>query len=456
MRLRPLFTKPLAAYHASIFILLIATGAIISLLTNEYIILGSILIVEYVGLLIIMLHVYEKYMKPIKKTTKAVNEFLKGNYRTRIQHTESGNIGELNNKLNELARNLSEFRMQEQMKEEQLSTVIDNTQSGLVLLDGKGYIHLVNRKFLSMFGGESGDYRSFLYYDVLENETIHETVQQTFLYERNIIESFTQVIDVDKRYIEIIGAPIFNERNMLKGAVLLLYDITHLKKLELMRKDFVANVSHELKTPITSITGFAETLLNGAMNDKKTLHSFLTIIYDESYRLQGLIEDLLTLSELEKDNFKLAKTTVHMDKLTGEIIPIIQHRAEQKGINMEMNVQEGITLQGDRERIKQVVINLLTNAINYSPENGEVILTVFDETEYVHVSVSDNGIGIDQAVIPRIFERFYRVDKARSRNTGGTGLGLAIVKHIVEVHDGHISVESEPDNGSTFHVYLPK
>ncbi|SFB24766.1 two-component system, OmpR family, phosphate regulon sensor histidine kinase PhoR [Lentibacillus halodurans] len=454
--MKPLFTKPLLAYHAILLLLVAVTGIALSQLTTEYIILVSILIVEYFILLVIMLHVYDRYMKPVKKASQTVDELVKGNYRTRIHHSAGGSIGELNNKLNVLARNLSEFKIQEQVQEEQLTTVIDNTQSGLVLIDEKGYIHLVNRKFLAMFGGESNDYHGYIYYDVLANETIHETVQQTFLYEKNIIHSFKQFIGVNKKYIEIIGAPIFNERGMLKGAVLLLYDITHLKRLELMRKDFVANVSHELKTPITSIKGFAETLLNGAKNDQESLDRFLTIINDESTRLQGLIEDLLTLSKLEKDEFKLIRTVVDMNLLIGEILPVIDQRANQREITVTADVQDGITLHADGERIKQVIINLLTNAISYTPENGEVNLTVNNEGEMIHIQVSDNGIGIPEKAIPRIFERFYRVDKARSRNTGGTGLGLAIVKHIVEVHDGKISVESEPDQGSTFHVYLPK
>ncbi|MFD1362232.1 two-component system histidine kinase PnpS [Lentibacillus salinarum] len=454
--MKPLLTKPLLPYHASLFLLMTLTGFALSTLVDEYIILISILVVEYVILLIILLHVYDKYMKPIRKTSQTVDELVKGNYRARVHHSAGGSIGELNNKLNVLARNLSEFQIQEKVQEEQLSTLIDNTQSGLVLVDEKGYIHLVNRKFLTMFGGNAHDYQGFLYYDVLANETIHETVQDTFLYEKNMTYSFTQIIGVEKKYIEIVGAPIFNERNILKGAVLLMYDITHLKKLELMRKDFVANVSHELKTPITSITGFAETLKNGAKNDPASLDRFLTIIYDESTRMQGLIEDLLTLSKLEKDEFEITRTVVDMTQLVQEILPVVDQRAEQKGITLTTHVDDSITIQADAERIKQVMINLLTNAISYTLKDGDVNLSITDEGDTVHIQVSDNGIGIPEKAVPRIFERFYRVDKARSRNTGGTGLGLAIVKHIIEVHDGCINVESEPEKGSVFHVYLPK
>lgn len=382
--MKVIFTRPLFAYIMGLLILVLVSGAILSQVTNEYIILGSILTVEYIILLLIMLHVYDKYMKPIKKASNTVDELVKGNYRARIHHTSSGSVGELSNKINILARNLSEFSIQEQMQEKQLSTVIDNTQSGLVLLDEKGYIHLVNRKFISMFGGIPQNYNGFLYYEVLDNEKIHQTVQQTFLYEENVKESFTQVIEADKKYIEIVGAPIFNERNMLKGAVLVLYDITHLKKLELMRKDFVANVSHELKTPITSIKGFAETLLDGAMNDSETLENFLTIINDESIRLQGLIEDLLTLSRLEKDEFMLVRTTLNMNKLVDEVLPIINQSAKQKGISLTAEIDDNILIQADQERVKQVMINLLTNALSYTSEEGEVRLKVTDTEDKVH------------------------------------------------------------------------
>ncbi|WP_164668400.1 two-component system histidine kinase PnpS [Virgibacillus doumboii] len=451
-----LFSRPLFSYISGLFFLIVVTGIILSQLTDEYIILWSVLLITYIILIMIMLHVYEKYMRPVKKASKTVDELVKGNYRARIHHTSGGAVAELNEKINILARNLSEFAIQGKMHEKQLSTVIDNTQSGLVLLDEKGYIHLVNRKFLSTFGGASRDYNGYLYYEVLGNENIHNTVQKAFLYEENVKESFTQFVGLDTKYMEIVGAPIFNERKILKGAVLVFYDITDLKKLELMRKDFVANVSHELKTPITSIKGFAETLLDGAMNDKETLQNFLEIINDESARLQGLIEDLLTLSRLEKDEFKLVKTKVNVNELVDEVLPIMKQSAEQKIISLTADIGEKLSLHADRERVKQVLINLLANAINYTPENGQVNLMVTDTGDNIHIQVSDTGIGMDEDAIPRVFERFYRVDKARSRNTGGTGLGLAIVKHIVEVHEGDIKVESELNKGSTFHIYIPK
>ncbi|GGB27672.1 PAS domain-containing protein [Virgibacillus dakarensis] len=453
---KSLFSKPLISYIIGIFLIIFATGAVISQLTSEYIILFSVLIIEFIVLIIMLLHVFEKYVKPIKAATKTVDKLVKGNYRARIHHPEIGSVGELSRKINILARNLSELSFQEEMQEKQLVTVIDNTQSGLVLIDEKGYVHLVNRKFISMFGKNPRDYVGYLYYDVLENERIHQTVQQTFLYEKTVKTSITQTKELEKKYIEIVGAPIFNEKKMLKGAVLVFYDITELKKLEIMRKDFVANVSHELKTPITSIKGFAETLLDGAAKEQETREKFLAIIFEESKRLNLLIDDLLTLSKLEKDEFRLHVTEVNAAELLRDIIPMFKQRAENKQIQLSVNVEQGLSMKVDADRFKQVIINLLANAISYTPEHGEITVTMDETDQSIHVSVADTGIGIPQDALPRIFERFYRVDKTRSRNTGGTGLGLAIVKHIMEVHGGKITVDSELNKGTTFHVYFPK
>ncbi|MBP1968868.1 two-component system phosphate regulon sensor histidine kinase PhoR [Virgibacillus natechei] len=453
--MKALFTKPLFSYVLGVLILLVSTGFVLSLLTDNYIILSAVLLTTYVILIIFMLHIFTTYIKPIKKVTKTVDEMVKGNYRARFHYNEQGDIGKLSSKVNLLARNLSELSIQEQMHSEQLSSVINNTESGLVLIDERGYIHLVNRKFISLFGETTKDYNGYLYYEVINNEHIHETIQNTFLYEKKMKEAFTHYKGVHKHYLEIVGAPIFNERNMLKGAVLVLYDITELKKLELMRKDFVANVSHELKTPITSIKGFSETLLDSEFDDDQSRNEFLGIIYNESHRLQLLIEDLLSLSNLEKEDFQLDLSEVQTKALANEVVPALKYKAEQNQIHFTMQIED-ITFTADKERIKQVFINLVDNAIHYTPDSGEVTLLVDATEEHVHIKVEDTGMGMEQKILPRIFERFYRVDKARSRNTGGTGLGLAIVKHIVEVHGGEITIDSELDKGTAVHVYLPR
>lgn len=454
--MKVLFSKSLFKYVLSLFILIAITGGIISLIATDYIFLIAVLLIEFIILILIMLHIFEKHIKPIHKAIDTVTELAEGNYTARIHHPANGSFGVLSNKINSLARNLSELSINQKIQAEQLSTVIDNTESGLVLIDEKGYIHLVNRKFITMFGKNYKDYVGSLYYDVLESEEVHKTVQQTFLYEKNIKSSFTQFKSTGRNYIEIVGAPIFDEMNMLKGAVLVLYDITEFKNLELMRKDFVANVSHELKTPITSIRGFAETLVDGEVEDEATVKEFTGIIYEESKRLQLLIDDLLILSRLERDEFKIEVVEVDTETIVKDIIPMIRHRAEEKNISFTTEIEEDLSVQVNKEKMKQVLLNLLNNAISYTPPKGEVTLSFKQVKENVQIEVIDSGIGIDEEFISRIFERFYRVDRARSRNTGGTGLGLAIVKHIIELHNGSIEVKSELNKGTRVTVLLPK
>jgi two-component system, OmpR family, phosphate regulon sensor histidine kinase PhoR len=224
-----------------------------------------------------------------------------------------------------------------------------------------------------------------------------------------------------------------------------------------MRKDFVANVSHELKTPITSIKGFTETLLDGAMKDEQTLEYFLTIILKESDRLQTLIQDLLELSKIEQQGFKLNIQPVNIKEILDEIIIILQNKANDKEIDLSLiSERDNIYISGDSYRLKQIFINIINNGITYTPKGGKVTVTIEENQHEVFVHVQDTGIGIKEEEIPRIFERFYRVDKARSRNSGGTGLGLAIVKHLVEAHQGQIKVKSKLGEGTTFTVKLKK
>ena len=222
-----------------------------------------------------------------------------------------------------------------------------------------------------------------------------------------------------------------------------------------MRKDFVANVSHELKTPVTSIRGFAETLLDGAQEDPETREHFLQIIFQESKRIQLLIEDLLILSKIEKDEPHITKSKINIDDLIANLLPVFKQQAEQKEIALHFEIKNNLFLQADEEKVKQIILNIFMNAINYTPRKGHVSILIKEINDTILIQLSDTGIGIEKEALPRIFERFYRIDKDRSRETGGTGLGLAIVKHIVEAHQGKIEVKSELGQGSTFSIYLP-
>ena len=439
-----------------IFFILFAAGAILFPFVENAVILIAALLFVFIAMMILFAYFIETYIKPVSKVSNTIDLLLEGNYHARIQGVSKGTVGELSYKINALGRHLSEVTLHEQIQSEQLSTVIENSESGLVLIDEKGYIHLVNRKFVSMFGKSPQDYIGFLYYDVISHEQIHRTVQETFLIEERVKDLVTMDInDGPKTYLEVIAAPIFNELNMLNGVVLVIYDITDFKQVEAMRKDFVANVSHELKTPVTSIRGFAETLLDGAHEDRETREHFLNIIFNESKRIQLLIDDLLILSKMEKDEPQMTINKINAKSLVQELLPMFEQRAEQKNIELVIESNDEINFEADEDKVKQILINLFINAINYTPENGKVSIACKEVDDYLLMEISDTGIGIEKEALPRIFERFYRVDKDRSRTTGGTGLGLAIVKHIVEAHQGKIEVTSKVNKGSTFSVYLP-
>lgn len=446
--------QPLLRYALIILGIVILTGIVIGQFMSNYVVLFLVLLTEYILLMSMLHYVFDKYVKPIKKATSTLDELVKGNFSARMHHPVTGSMADLLMKINKLARSLSELSLNEKIQAEQLTTVIENIQSGLVLIDERGYIHLVNKNFLSIFGGTEQDYIGYLYYDILDNEKIHKMFQQTFLYEQNIKDSI--MIERDsKQYFEIVGAPIFDDRNLLKGAVLVLYEITELKKLETMRKDFVANVSHELKTPITSIRGFSETLLDDDLNDKEIAKHFLRIMNEESKRLQALISDLLTLSRLEKENSRVELSHIQMKKLIDEVVPVLKEKATRHGVSLVTDIEQDLHFYADQNGVKQILINIVGNAIDYTPQDGEVLLLAEQQQNNIHLMVRDTGIGIPQEALPRIFERFYRVDKARSRNTGGTGLGLAIVKHIVELHKGNIQIHSEVNVGTTIDIYIP-
>jgi len=261
-----------------------------------------------------------------------------------------------------------------------------------------------------------------------------------------------------RRSFEVVAVPLAEAGPASGGVVAVLHDITRLKELEAIRKDFVANVSHELRTPLTSIRGFAETLLDGALEDRNNNRRFVEIIKSHALRLSDLTMDLLTLATLESESFQLKPEGIDLPALVHEVLESFRPLGHTKRQELEAMIEPGLPpIKADRDRIRQVLINLLDNAVKFTPEEGRISLEVRLNAEGtgVELHVKDRGIGIPSSDLPRIFERFYRVDKARSREQGGTGLGLAIVKHIVEAHRGHVSVRSTLGQGSDFCVTLP-
>ena len=397
-----------------------------------------------------------RYTKPIESATNVAMELAKGNYRARTYEDRLDETSMLSTSINILARNLQEMVNAQEMQQDRLTTLIENMGSALLLIDHRGFVVLTNRTFREFFNLEESQLKKVRYHEVIHYSEVNKLVEEIFMTEERLRKQILLPYKLDRKHYEVYGAPIIGNNDVWKGIVVVFHDITELKKLEQMRKDFVANVSHELKTPITSIKGFSETLLDGAMDDPETLKSFLDIILKESDRLQSLIQDLLELSKIEKQGFQLFVEEVEVAGLIEDVIPILKEKAKPKDISLQADFESRGTAEVDSYRLKQVFINLISNAIAYTPRGGNVSVTVQDDQDKVYVKVEDNGMGISQEELPRIFERFYRVDKARSRNSGGTGLGLAIVKHIIEAHEGDIEVESELEKGTTFTVTLNK
>lgn len=411
--------------------------------------------------LIVMLYVTyrmsNQIMKPIEDATRLAKELSKGNFKARTYEYQLEHTGRLNHSLNVLARNLEKMTMSYEIQQDRLKTLIENMGSGLVLIDDKGAVNLVNRAYKEVFEiDEESQWKDKLYHEVITHKEIIAIIEQTYLTENINRKHILLTVNIERKHFDVYGAPILSNNDALMGIVLVFHDISEIKKLEQMRKDFVANVSHELRTPVTSLKGFAETLLEGAMDNREVSEKFLKIIWEESDRLQSLIQDLLDLSKVEQEGFELNWEKVNLAKLIDDVLLLLESKAIEKQIKISSMLTNNTVIDGDASRLKQIFINVINNSLTYTSSNGCVHVSLIEKNDEVQFIVQDTGIGMNEAEIPRIFERFYRIDKARSRNSGGTGLGLAIVKHLVEAHHGSIKVDSKKNAGTTFMITFRK
>ncbi|KHF36495.1 Alkaline phosphatase synthesis sensor protein PhoR [Paenibacillus sp. P1XP2] len=373
--------------------------------------------------------------------------------------TRKDEIGELAKAINGMADSLQNQLQTIRDNENLLQSVLDNMTTGILLVNPEGTVALINpaaERMLHLKGGQLTG-RS-----VTEMKQYYELTRliQDGIGQRDFIHEERIVYQPEETILQLDGVPMFGEDDRFKGMLFLLQNITAIRRLENMRSEFVANVSHELKTPVAAVKGFAETLLGGGVKDEETARSFLQIIYDESERLNRLISDILDLSKIESRRSPMDYAPVHLASFCGSIIDTMATVAEKKRIALHADIPEELFIEADEDKLRQILLNLLSNAVSYTQDGGKVELKVrelqdAEGTEKVVIKVTDTGIGIPKKDQPRIFERFYRVDKARSRSSGGTGLGLSIVKHLVELHHGDISVDSELGIGTTFTVELP-
>ena len=336
----------------------------------------------------------------------------------------------------------------------QQEALFNSMAEGMLLLDPAGRIQLANQAFIRIFG-VSSDIRSRT---VMEALRLHEVVELVDALgpQKRVLGRELKLLRPNERWLQVSGSAIFNGEGNRHGTILVFHDLTRLKQLERTRQEFVANVSHELRTPLSLIKGYVETLRDGAVSNPEVAPKFLETIDRNAERLTLLIEDLLTISELESGRMKLQLQPVSLRAIVEKVLGDFGERAAARQIGLIGNVPD-LVLRADTDRLEQVLCNLVDNAIKYGRNHGTVAVHArASDNGQIEVSVQDDGPGIPPESLERVFERFYRVDKARSREQGGTGLGLSIVKHIVQSHGGRVWVKSQFGQGSTFYFTLPE
>lgn len=398
--------------------------------------------------------------RPLEKITRVARQITNMNYKSRVYIRNQDEIGQLGQAINTMADSLQVQMNRIRENETRLSSVMDNMISGVVMIDEDGIVVLLNRPAEDILGYSPKELIGKRYDEAKLPYELAQMIQESMDRNERIRDEMFFYFP-EERILEVNLVPMVPVEQEWAGLVIVMHDISAIRRLEKVRSEFVANVSHELKTPVAAVKGFAETLLAGAMNDPAIAKQFLQIIYDESERLNRLIGDILELSKIESKRIPLQFSPVHLNSFLSKTIEMLQTEAEKKSIRLTLEASEELYLEADEDRLGQIMINLLSNGINYTPEGGKVKVRAMSvpgdqqETERIRIEITDTGIGIPKKDLPRIFERFYRVDKARSRSSGGTGLGLSIVKHLVELHKGVIRVESDLGSGSRFTIELP-
>jgi two-component system phosphate regulon sensor histidine kinase PhoR len=335
----------------------------------------------------------------------------------------------------------------------QQEALFDSMIEGLLLLDAGGRIQLANRAFMDLFD-VTADVRGKTVLEVLRLHELTGLLQRVAA-EKQVLDHELKTGGLSERWLQINAAAVSGSAGAGQGTILVFHDLTRLKQLERTREEFVANVSHELRTPLSLIKGYVETLLDGAKDNPEVATRFLQTIQRNAERLQFLIEDLLTISELESGRLKMNLQSVQLRPFVEKLLEDLRPQAKGRNVTLTNEVPD-LTAQADAERLQQVLANIVGNAIKYGRAEGQVAVSARNgDGDMIEVCVQDDGPGIPPEALERVFERFYRVDKARSREQGGTGLGLSIVKHIVQSHGGKVWARSELGKGATFYFTLP-
>ena len=424
-------------------------------------IIGASLLAFLIGLIITAVLAWRfshNLLKPINALILAMHKVSRGDYSARMHYTENDEFSQVSAGFNQMTAQLASTVADLKKKNEEVELILNNMVNGLIAVDNRSRIILINALACKLFGLESvADAQGAYFIEKIRNNQINTMLQETVATGLPAVKEISSGFPQEKIY-RVYSSPLksSNSEDEGLGAVLSVHDITKIKKLEQMRTEFVSNVSHELKTPLTSIRGFIETLRNGAVNKPEVADNFLKIIDLEAERLYGLINDILQLSEIETMTQEAEIHDYLLSPLVDEVLAIFAEAAAQKEIAITTEIPPDLVITANRNRVKQMFINLIDNAIKYNVEQGWIRIKAWQTAEELVITLQDSGIGIEKAHLDRIFERFYRADKGRSRAMGGTGLGLSIVKHIVQLYNGTIQVKSEPGRGTEFCISIPQ
>ncbi len=421
--------------------------------------LGGLILAVFAGGLSLVLwatlHAIRKLEETGRKLLGATADLASGRLEFEVPFTGPSELTAAGENLRIAASRLKEHIDDIKSRQNELEAVLSSMVEGVVVLDHRERIRSVNSAAARLFDKQSRDAPGKTVIEYFRNADLGEVVDD-LLGKRETIERTITVYGRDTTHIQVHATIVVHpEGHESSEALLVLNDVSRLRRLEQLRKDFVANVSHELKTPITSIKGFVETLIDGAINDRESADRFMEIILHHTNRLGSIIEDLLSLSRLEQDDEQVRFEACDLRAIIRRAVENCSAAADAKEIDVSSEVRGDQYAVVSGNLFEQAIVNLLDNAIKYSDANSHVKIVATGDREKLEIVVQDEGQGIPEQYLPRIFERFYRVDRGRSRSLGGTGLGLAIVKHIALVHQGEVSVDSTPGVGSTFTITIP-
>jgi two-component system, OmpR family, phosphate regulon sensor histidine kinase PhoR len=404
-----------------------------------------------------VLFLWQKWIAPWSQIEQLVSQIARGEPPSTFLINGGADPQRIGLALENVFARQQELERQIAGRESGTQTILGAMQDGLLVVDARSRIMLMNQPFEKLFELRDPAVGVPLI-EAVRHATLDELIADTLgtgeamRGELSVTDSRTH----SERHIEVSAVPIKKADDEMSGAVVLFHDITELKQLDRIRREFVANVSHELRTPLSILRGYLEVLLDEPETSREELTRILSIMERHSKRLQRLVDDLLSLAQLESSQAKLELSVVRVDELLNNLIRDWKEKLAAKNLKVIVDsASEALTLRADGTRLEEVLHNLLDNAVKFSPENGQIHLRAVRRGSEMVLSVADNGLGISKEHLPRIFERFYRADKARSRELGGTGLGLAIVKHIAQLHGGRVEAESELGRGTTIRVVLP-